>query len=219
MTNNFILTLDTTAPAGVVALLAGGDAITTTVDVNLHTTTTDPDTTGYQMKVWGDVQDAPDEASAVWAAYTVDRPITLTGADGLKTVFVRLRDDVGNEAAPVSDTITLDTTAPVITITVDPTRTKISKVDGWNLTILSFAADGDLQAWTVCVVPNSNASHTEGTVIPTVVGSIATTGDALAANTNEQVTISGADLEAASPGDGPKVIKIFGQDVNGVWSP
>lgn len=218
MTNNFILTLDTTPPADVVAVLAEGAVATATVDVNLNTTTSDPDTTGYQMKVWGDVEGAPDEASAVWVNYTVDRPIVLTADEGLKTVWVRLRDDVGNEAAPVSDTITLDLTAPVITITIDPTRIKVSKVPGWNLTTFSFAADQDLQAWIVCVVADSNATHTDGTVIPMLAESVATSGGALAANTNEQVTISGTDLEAASPGDGPKVIKVFGQDVNGNWS-
>lgn len=218
MATNFILTLDTTAPVGVVAELAGGAANTGVVDVNLHTTTTDADFTGYQMKVWGDVDGAPDEASAAWVAYVVDRNVTLTTVDGLKTVYVKVRDDVGNESAPVSDTITLDTVAPTINITVDPSRTKISKVDGWSLTTFSFASDQDLQAWSVRAVPSANSAHDEGTEIPTTVGSLSTSGGALAANVNQAVTIHGADLETATPGDGDKIIKIFGQDTSGIWS-
>jgi hypothetical protein len=44
------------------------------------------------------------------------------------------------------------------------------------------------------------------------------TGGALAATTNQSVTIKGADLEAASAGDGAKIVKVFGQDAAGLWS-
>jgi hypothetical protein len=210
MATNFILTLDTTAPAGVVALLNNGDAATGSVNVNLHTTTTDADTTGYQMKVWGDVVGAPDEASAAWVAYAVDAAVTLTDGDGGKTVNVRLRDDVGNQSAVASDTIVLDTTAPTPNITVDADRTKISKVAGWDVSTFSFAVDQDVAQWDVRVVPAANSPHSAGVSLHS--------GGALAAGVNQQVQITGAELDAASPGDGAKVIKVFAVDPNGNWS-
>jgi hypothetical protein len=42
----------------------------------------------------------------------------LTAGDGVKTVYMRLKDAAGNEAGPFTDTITLDTTQP--TISFDP---------------------------------------------------------------------------------------------------
>lgn len=218
MSTSFILTLDTTAPAGVTLDLNSGAVFTGVVDVTATVGTTDPVTTGYQVKFWGDVEGAAIEADALWVGYADTLPLVLTAGDGLKTVNLRMRDDVGNESIVATDTITLDTAAPIITITVDPTPLKISKVPGWNINTFSFAASEDLAAWTVRVVADEFATHDQGTEIPLTNGSIATTGGALAASTNQQVTITGADLEAASPGDGPKAIKVFGVDGSGVWS-
>ena len=41
---------------------------------------------------------------------------TLGSADGIKTVYVKFKDNAGNWSAAYSDTITLDTTAPTVTI-------------------------------------------------------------------------------------------------------
>jgi hypothetical protein len=205
MPTNFILTLDTTGPGGVTVAIAGGAAYTPAQAVNLDVGTTDPSTAGYQIKAWGDVVGAADEAAAGWVAYADPLAITLTPGDGLKTVTIRLRDDVGNESATASDTITLDTTTAVPTITVEAAPTKISKVPGFNVSTFSFASSDDVQAWEVRVVPDANSSRDTGAVLDS--------GGALAADTNQQVQITGADLEAASAGDGPKVIKVFVQDM------
>lgn len=219
MTSSFILTLDTTGPADVVAELAGGAAITPTADVNLHVTTSDVDTTGYQIKVWGDLGNgATTEAAATWQNYNVDNTIALSDGDGLKTVNVKLRDDVGNESAVATDTISVNTLAPTITITADPTRTKVSKVDGWDETSFAFAADQPLQAWEVSVVPSANSAQSEGVVIPTLGGSQYTSGGAMDASVPQTVIIKGVDLERAAPGDGDKIVKVFGQDIDGAWS-
>jgi chitodextrinase len=52
-------------------------------------------------------------------AYVATRSYNLPAGDGLKTVYAKFKDVAGNWSAPVSDTITLDTTAPAGTITIN----------------------------------------------------------------------------------------------------
>ena len=218
MASFFNLTLDTLAPAGLSAKLNDDALYTTSAAVTLKLTLGDADTTGYQMKIWG-VDGVADEASAVWETFTAEKSITLPGEDGLKTVSVKVRDDVGNETAAVSDSITLDTAVPVVVIT-GPDRSKVSKVDGFNSAVINFSADVAFEEYKVCVVPASNSIQSAGTVIPTTNGSENTSGTAggYAADTNISVTIKGADLEAASAGDGVKIVKVFVKNAAGTWS-
>lgn len=218
MASFFNLTLDTLAPAGLTAALNDGAIYTTSPAVALKLTLGDTDTTGYQMKIWG-IDGVADEASASWETFTAEKSITLPTGDGLKTVYVKVRDDVGNETAAVSDSITLDTAVPVVVIT-GPDRSKVSKVDGFNSAVISFTADVAFEEYKVCVVPASNSIQSAGTVIPTTNGSENTSGNAggYEANTNISVTIKGADLEAASAGDGVKIVKVFVKNAAGTWS-
>lgn len=217
MATFFNLVLDTTAPTGATFAVNAGASYATVEDVvgNFHTD--DADTTGYQVKVWGDVDGAADE-SASWSAYADSFPFQLTPGDGPKTVNARIRDDVGNQTGILTAVIRLDTSLPVPSITVAFTPIKISKVSGWDVTTGAFAPNMDIQAWKIKVVPSTNSLHDAGTTIPTDSGSQDTSGGALLADANQPVTITGADLEAASAGDGSKIVKIFVQGLNGNWS-
>lgn len=217
MASFFNLTLDTLAPAGLAVVLNDGAIYTTNPVVTLKATVTDAATTGYQMKIWG-VDGVADEATAAWETFAPEKSITLPTGDGLKTVYVKVRDDVGNETAAVSDTITLDTAVPVVTIT-GPDKSKISKVDGYNSAVISFVADVAFTEYKVCVVPATNSLQSAGTVIPITAGSENTSGTGeFAADTNISVTIKGADLETASAGDGVKILKVFVRNAAGTWS-
>ena len=57
-------------------------------------------------------------------------------------------------------------------------------------------------------------------MIPATAGSSNTSGSAgtYPAATNIQVTITGTDLETASPGDGAKIVKVFVKNEAGTWS-
>ena len=57
--------------------------------------------------------------SATYVAYANPAAFTLTGADGDKTVCVQLKDAAGNESLALCDTITLDTTAPVGSLSIN----------------------------------------------------------------------------------------------------
>lgn len=218
MASYFNLTLDTLAPAGLAVTLNDGAIYTTSAAVTLKLTLTDEETDGYQIKIWG-VASTTDEESASWETYTAEKSITLPEGDGMKTVYVKVRDDVGNETTAVSASITLDTAVPTVTIT-GPDKSKISKVDGFNTSVINFTSDMDFDEYKVCVVPATNSTQDAGTVIPSTNGSVNTSGStgSYEASTNIQVTITGADLEAASSGDGVKIVKVFVKSAAGTWS-
>jgi hypothetical protein len=223
MASFFNLTLDTVAPGGVSLVLAGGAAYTASRDITATIGTSDGVTTGYQMKVWGAVDNAfnaniqTTEGASTWVAYNTSQAIRLSTTDGSKTVNVRIRDDVYNESGIVSASITLDSTVPVITIT-GPDVPKISKVAGKNVASFSFTTDSALTAYKVKVVPSTSSLESAGTTIGVANGSTNMTGGAVGAGGNVTCTINGTDLELASSGDGAKIIKVFGQEASGSWS-
>lgn len=218
MASYFNLTLDTLAPAGLTVKVNGDAQYTTSTAVTLTIGVSDSATTGYQMKIWG-INEVADEASAAWETFATSKSVTLTSGAGLKTVYVKVRDDVGNETAAASDTITLDTAIPVVTVT-GPDKPKISKVSGFDKSIFTFMSDVAFVEYKVCVVPTNSSEENAGTVIPTTGGSINTSGSEgnYPASEAISVTINGTDLATASSGDGVKIVKVFVKTAAGLWS-
>jgi hypothetical protein len=224
MANYFNLTLDTTAPSNPTIAIEGGATFATQVLVNCTISTSDGDTTGYQMMIWGDVDPSYNvniqstEGGSSWIAFAVTQQIKLSTGDGIKTVYIRVRDDVYNASGQASDTIQLNTTIPTVNCTAVDVS-KISKVSGKNVASFSFTSDIDFVEYKVKVVSATNATEGIGTVIPTTNGStnMASTGT-FSANSAIVCTIHGEDLELASSGDGVKIIKVFVKDAAGNWS-
>ena len=225
MANFFAVTLDTTGPSSPSISLAGGATYATAQLITAALGVGDGVTTGYQMKIWGDVDTAYDanikasEGASAWFTYATSKQIQLSAGDGVKTIYAKFRDDVYNESAQASDTITMDTTVPVVTLT-GPTVNKISKQVGKNSFQGSFTVDGTYEEYKVKVVPASGSDHTAGAVIPTAGGSSNTSGNAGGYNgaTPVTITVTGTDLENASSGDGSKIIKVFVRDGANNWS-
>lgn len=216
----FNLILDTTVPQGASVSINSGAAYATTTSVTLGLATSDSPTTGYEMKVWGDISGGPaTEGAATWEAFSTSKAITLSSGDATKTLNAKIRDDVYNETAVLSDTIILDTTLPVVTVGT-PSVSKISKVAGKRTATCTWQVDTAYAEFQARVVPATGSLVNAGTLIPTTNGSSDTSGSAggYAATTNRTLTIDGADLEAASAGDGTKIIKIFARDNSGNWS-
>lgn len=218
MPSYFNLTLDTTAPSGLTLSINDGALYATSAAVALKISVEDGNTDGYQMKIWG-IDGAAEETAASWESYATTKSVNLTSGDGLKTVHIKVRDDVGNESAEVSDDITLNTAVPVVTIT-GPDKSRVSKIAGFNQSIINFTSDVEFAEYKVCVVPQNSSTQDAGTVIGTTSGSINTSGQdgSYPAAQNIQVTITGADLEAASSGDGVKIVKVFVKTAAGIWS-
>lgn len=217
MASYFNLTLDTLAPSGVSITINEGAQYTTTAEVQLTIGCSDGNTTGYQMKIWG-ISGATTESAASWETFSTSKVVTLPGSDGLKTVYVKVRDDVYNESSSASDSITLNTAVPAVTIT-GPDVTRISKVSPKNVAAFSFVVDCDFVEYKVKVVPSISSLESAGTTIATKNGStnMSATGS-FSASTSISCTINGADLETASSGDGSKIIKVFVKNSAGTWS-
>ena len=218
MASYFNLTLDTLAPSGLTLAINDGALYATSTAVTLTIGLTDSPTDGYQMKIWG-IEGVADEGSATWETFATSKGVNLTTGDGLKTVHIKVRDDVGNESTEVTDTITLNTAVPTVSVT-GPDKSKISKVTGFNQSVFNFTCDVEFEEYKVCVVPANSSTQDAGAIIGTTNGSQNTSGSDgnYPASENIQVTITGADLEAASSGDGVKIVKVFVKNAAGTWS-
>jgi hypothetical protein len=220
----FNLKLDTTGPADVTISLAAGAAITASRAITATIGTSDTPTTNYQMKIWGDVDDTvnaniqPTEGASAWISYSTSQAVTLSTGDGSKTVNVKVRDHLHNPSSTASDSISLDTSVPVITIT-GPDVTEISKQATKNVASFSFSPDVELQAYKVKVVPSDSSLENAGTQIPTTAGSTNMSGGTVASGATVNCTINATDFETAAGGDGTYVVKVFGQETgSGIWS-
>ena len=214
----FNLTLDTTAPKGVTLQIAGGALYTSSTAVTLEIGCSDAATTGYSMKIWG-IDGAATEADAKWENYATTKDVTLISGDGLKTVYVKIRDNVWNESSAVSSTITLNTSIPVVTI-VGPDTNIISTITGKNVSTFNFTSDQDFTDYKVGVVESTNATEGNVTVIPTTAGSENTSGSGdFSSDTNIAVKVNGTDFQTAAGGsDGTYIVKVFIKNKAGTWS-
>lgn len=217
MASYFNLVLDTLAPQGLTVKLNNGSQYTTSKNVTLNISVSDTSTSGYQMKVWG-IDGSSSEDSASWETFASTKSIALSTGDGLKTVYVKVRDDVCNETAAASATITLDTSVPAVTI-IGPDVSRISKTAPKNVATFSFTSDVAFTEYKIKVVPSKSSLHDAGTLIGTVNGStnMNATGS-FKASTAISCKIYGKDLEIASSGDGEKIIKVFVKNAHGTWS-
>lgn len=217
MASYFNLTLDTLAPQGLTIKLNNGSQYTTSKAVQLAINVTDESAEGYQMKVWG-IDGIAKESDAVWETLANVKDITLPIGDGLKTVYVKVRDDVYNETAVASTSITLDTSVPAVTI-VGPDVSRISKTSPKDVATFSFTSDVAFTEYKIKVVPSKSSLHDAGTLIGAANGStnMSATGT-FKASTAISCKIYGKDLELASSGDGEKIIKVFVKNTVGTWS-
>lgn len=227
MASSFLLELDTTAPGSPAVVIEAGATFTIDRDVDLAISTSDGDTTGYSMKIYGDVDDAfatseyrAIEANAPWISFAATKSVRVSSGDGSKTIRIKIRDDVNNASSEATDAITLDTTAPQVTVTSGPTPNVISKQTGKRTSTFIWESDAAFEEYKIKVVSAGTDAHTAGTQIPTTAGSTNMSGTAggYPATTGITSTIDGADLESASAGDGNKRVKVFVKDAAGNWS-
>lgn len=235
MASYFNLTLDTTAPSGVSVLINGDETKTSSTAVTLTIACGDTDTTGYQMKIWG-TADAETEDSATWESFAETKNVTLPTDDGVKTVYIKVRDDVWNESATASDTISLYTSVPTVE-NLSVGTSKISLVSGKSVSSGSFYASEAFDAVKIMLVDNVNAKYNDSTNI-----SIPVTNGSSIENDSGKIklsdclefedasydsdtfawiyfSINAADINAVSPGDGVKIIKAFVRSAeSGNWS-
>jgi len=227
----FNLTLDTLAPQGVTLKLNAGATTTGSTAITAAIGTSDASTVGYTMKLYGDIYDAAfnegagnsaslTESQAAWETFNASKPLVLLGNDGLKTVRLKIRDDVHNATAEITASITLDTAVPVVAIT-GPDVARISKQPTKNTSTITFVADKPFLSYRVMLVQTANAEYDNqsNVLIPSADGSVNMSGNGtFSANASIECSVNGTDLQTAAGGsDGAHIIKVFVMDGNG-WS-
>ena len=223
MANFVYITLDTTAPKNVVVKVNNGATYASKQIADLLIGTSDSETIGYQLKIWGDVDNSNDsnvqtlEEDSKWISYDTVKQIKLSEGDGSKSVNIKVRDDVWNESVIASAVINLNTALPTITITSQDV-TRISKVEGKNTVNFTFTSDVEFDEYVVKVVTSLDAGNDTGQAINIESGSKNVFGNEGDYNTPITVTIKGEDLELANIGDGQKIVKVFVKSKSGIWS-
>ncbi|RLC40328.1 MAG: hypothetical protein DRH49_07280, partial [Candidatus Coatesbacteria bacterium] len=106
--------VDNTPPQGTI-IINNGNGYTNSQDVTLTLSAQD-DLSGIEKMEFSN-----DKTNfSTPEGYSTSKPWTLTNGDGKKTVSVRFQDKAGNYSNIATDTIILDTTAPVVNITSPP---------------------------------------------------------------------------------------------------
>jgi hypothetical protein len=99
------IVVDSTPPSGTAVVINGNAAQTNSTSVTLNLTATGA--TRMRVCLDGVLDNEPIES------FAATKSVTLPGGDGNKTVFAVFLDDAGNTSSIVSDSIVLDTQAPV----------------------------------------------------------------------------------------------------------
>lgn len=233
----FNVVLDTQAPQGASLALNGGAGVTTVQAITARANTTDNPATGYQIKIWGSVDTAVNasiqatEGASSWITPTwtngatsyADQAVTVSSGDGVKTINMKIRDDVWNETTTLTQTIDFNTEIPTISILSGPDVTKVSTVSGKRQVTVTWEPDIAIDQYEVALVANSGSARGSGTVIANGSGgSSNVSGGAVAAAADITTVVDGRDIQTAAGGpgnDGTKVLKIFGRNAdNGLWS-
>ncbi len=109
------ITLDQTAPTGVL-YINGGAAVTTTSTVTLTLAASDNLSGPAKMRF----NTTGAFTTETWVPYSAVSPFTLPAGDGTKTVYAQVQDAAGNVSAlPIQATIVLDSTSPAGSLTIN----------------------------------------------------------------------------------------------------
>jgi len=135
--------VDTTAPSGSVSINSG-DSYTNSTAVTLTLSATDSvGVVGYYAST---SSSTPVASASGWnsvtstTSYSGSVSYSLASGDGQKTVYVWYKDVAGNVSSTASDSIILDTTAPIVTIT-SPTSSDTYTTTSSPLSLSGSASD------------------------------------------------------------------------------
>ncbi|MBU2598985.1 hypothetical protein KJ849_00130, partial [bacterium] len=200
------VTLDQTAPSSLSLTINDTAGYTASTQVSLSLSATDASGSGLDKICFSN--DGTNYSS--WEDYNTAKTWTVTTADGVKTVHFKVKDIAGNEATAVSDTTTLDTTAPSGTISIangDEYTTSAAVTlnlsgyadgGGSGLDKVCYSNDGSsYSSWENAAATKTNWSLTSGDGVKTVyyrlrdnVGNIGTYSDTIKLDTVAPTKIS-----------------------------
>lgn len=144
-----VYTIDKTPPAISLAI-NGGATVTNATSVMLSQTYTDASTPVFMRF------SADSSSWSAYEAYAANKPYTLSNGDGVKKVYMQIRDNAGNVSG-TSDSITLDQTGPVVTILskpADPTNQTSATFDfNANETVSAYLVSLDGGGFNISTSP------------------------------------------------------------------
>ena len=140
--------LDTALPTGSISI-NNGASTTTVTGVTLTLSCTDSGSGCAEMQFSTDNTTWSD-----WEAYATSKAWTLTSGDGTKTVYAQFKDGAGNISTNYSDTIILDTSAPIGSITINGGASSTSSTS----VSLTLAATDDSGAVSQMRFSNDNST-------------------------------------------------------------
>jgi len=153
-------TIDAVPPAGSISINTG-KGYTNSENVTLNISASDPNGVA-KMQFSND--------GTNWSAeenYATTKSWTLTAGDGLKTVYARFIDTIGNTSEPISDSIILDKTPPTVVVTppqgVYSSNVNVTLTPSEQATIY-YTLNGDLPTTSSTVYTNSFSILTSTTV-------------------------------------------------------
>lgn len=193
--------LDTTAAVGTLVLRNAADTANLPAYVNdddyaAAIETEDTDIVAY--KLW----EGSTEPSS-WTSVTQDpsnpriliENLQFSSGDGAKTINCKIQDAAGNVTTLTPVTVTLDTTAPVVTLSGSPSV--ISAVSGYDTVTFT------------CTATDTNSA--QGMNYELKLGNTVIKSGTFAAS----VAVTAAEIEAISSGEGNKVFTLEVTDVAG----
>ncbi|WP_230199366.1 S-layer homology domain-containing protein [Bacillus ndiopicus] len=127
--------LDTEAPIGTV-VINNGNEWTMDTDVTLSITDVSPDAEAMQ------ISNEAGTWSSIWENITSTYNWNLESGDGVKTVYVRFKDEAGNISNVISQTIKLDTEAPTGSFTIN-NGDELTKDKNVTLSFVGVSADAE----------------------------------------------------------------------------
>ena len=143
--NDFNLWLDTTAPQDPTFIINNGGATTEDQLVTAHLNHSDRTRSGYEIKIWGDVDTSYDlamarhEEQSEWVAFSPTYLFKLSRYNGSKRLYAKIRDDVWNET---------ETLSFVVTFTGGEEPVQVGKVgDAPNFTSTPILGEDFEQRW------------------------------------------------------------------------
>lgn len=179
-------------------------------------------------------------AATITNLYAVKLSAAEATSCGTRNYYVVYIDNAGNRSTPITCAYIYDTSEPEVTISTQPDYQQISKettarrssptttIEGTSCDTMHFsfkeASNDYYQAYKVVAYKtkaDANAGTYADAAIPTTGGSSNTSTTGKDQNTAIDVTITGADFEAALGGagnDGIHYVVIYIQDLAGNWS-
>ena len=135
---------------------------------------------------------------ATWSTpetYVTNKNWTLTSSDGAKTVYVKYSDVAGNWSGPFSDSITLDTTPPVISLNpvISPTNQNV---------VLSYSVSDNFTPENEIIINGDNSPYAAEGVhnVTLTAGDLA--GNSASAEVNFTIDKTPPVVVITSPQDG-----------------